>query len=336
MVSAASTSPAPRAGHLVLVGPTASGKSAAAVELALLRNASGRRTEIVSCDSMAVYRGMDIGTATPTMAERAGIEHHLIDVAEPTEEFTVSRFVGMVDDALARIEARGASAVLVGGTGLYVQAVVDRFDIPGRFPEVAAQLDLLGTEELTSRLQHLDPVAAERVPPGNRRRLIRALEVTIGSGRPFSQAGPGVTEFGPTPFVLTGLMVRRTELTARITERCRRQVADGFLDEVRALATLDAPLSRTAASALGYRELLAHLAGELGFDEAVERTIRRTRRFAVRQQRWFARDPRIRWFDATSDATGGDGLGRRDLAERIDAYWIRRSAAVDTARTDPS
>lgn len=327
--------------HLVLVGPTASGKSAVAVALAELRASAGRPTEIVSCDSMAVYRGMDIGTATPTEAERGGVPHHLLNVIDPSDEFSVKEFVGLVDDALGDIASRGASAVLVGGTGLYVQAVVDRFDLPGRYPEVAAQLELLGTEELAARLEALDPLAASRVPPGNRRRLVRALEVTIGSGRPFSASGPGMDAYPPTPFVLTGLTVSRDDLGPRIAERYRRQMDAGFLDEVAALDA-GAGWSRTAREALGYRELAAHLRGECTLDEAIDTAVTRTRRFAVRQQRWFGRDPRIRWFDAprpgAGDGADGDGASVQRCAEDLLGYWSQVAAAGSgpAATVDPS
>ncbi len=294
--------------HLVLVGPTASGKSALAVGLALRRIAQGQPTEIVSCDSMAVYRGMDIGTATPTEAEQCGVRHHLLDVVDPAEEFSVARFVALVDAALDGIEGRGASAILVGGTGLYVRAVVDRFELPGRFPDVAVELDHVSTDELRRRLEELDPVAASRVPDGNRRRLIRALEVTIGSGRPFSSHGPGMDSFGDTPFVLAGLTVSRDAMRTRIAARYDSQMAEGFLEEVRDLSARPGGLSRTAAEALGYRELLAHLRGELELSQALDLAVQHTRRFAVRQERWFRRDPRIRWFDAPGDAAEIDDL----------------------------
>jgi tRNA dimethylallyltransferase len=307
------TATRPPGRHLVLVGPTASGKSALSVALARRRTDRGEPTEVVSCDSMAVYRGMDVGTATPSAEERAGVPHHLLSVVEPTEEFSVQRFVELADAALDDVESRGASAVLVGGTGLYVQALTDGFDLPGRYPQVLAELEPLTTEELTARLTVLDPLAASRVPPGNRRRLLRALEVTIGSGRPFSASGPGLTAFPPTPFVLTGLTVPREEIARRIAERYERQMAAGFLDEVTALAELGDRLSRTAAEALGYRELLAHLRGEVSLDDALAEAVRRTRRFAVRQERWFRRDPRIEWFDGTAPAD--------ELVRRLDERW---------------
>ncbi len=329
----ARTAGRPSGRHLVLVGPTASGKTALAVRVARRRIEQGLPTEVVSCDSMAVYRGMDVGTATPTLDERAGVPHHLLDVVDPWEEYSVQRFVEMADQALDDIESRGASALLVGGTGLYVQAVTDALDLPGRFPEVVARLESSSTEELTAQLVELDPVAAERVPPGNRRRLLRALEVTIGSGRRFSESGPGLTAFPATPFVLTGLEVSREVVRLRIAERYRRQMADGLLAEVRALRELPEGISRTAAEALGYRELLASERGEIGVDEALAVAVQRTGRFAVRQERWFRRDPRIEWFAAGPEVDGDE------LAARVDQHWRQAGAAdreLDPDGVDPT
>ena len=311
-----------RAGrHLVLVGPTAGGKSATAVALARRRIAAGHPVEIVSCDSMAVYRGMDVGTATPSLDARGGVPHHLLDVVDPGEEFSVHRFVELVDEALDRIESRGADAVLVGGTGLYVRALTDGLDLPDRCHEGARALPDLDTDGLRRPLEELDPLASSRVPPGIRRRLLRALEVTVGSGRPFSPSGPGLGEFPPTPYVLAGLHVDREALAARIRERFDRQLADGFLDEARALVARPGGLSRTAAGALGYRELWAHLRGEVDLDEAVELAVTRTRRFAVRQERWFRRDPRLRWFEC-------DGA-----VAAIDRHWAECAGAATGSTT---
>ena len=312
------TTPAPdlRPGrHLVFVGCTASGKSAVAFELALRRIAAGRPAEIVSCDSMAVYRGMDVGTATPTGAERAQVPHHLLDVAGPSEEYSVVRFRDDVVAALAGIESRGADAVLVGGTGLYVRAVTDGLQVPGRYPEVLDALEALPTDELRSRLGELDPLGARRIEPNNRRRLLRALEVTIGSGRPFSAGGPGLGVYDPTPFVLTGIRLPREVVGRRVSARWETQMAGGLLGEVRALAERADGLSRTAAEALGYRELLAHLRGEHTLEEASELAVRRTRQFAVRQERWFRRDPRITWFDPPDP----EAPDRAAIAERVEA-----------------
>ena len=253
--------------------------------------------EIVTLDSMQVYRGMDIGTATPTAAEQAEVPHHLIDLADPSEEFAVAELQALARAVIGEIRDRGAVPVLVGGTGLYVRAVIDEFRIPGRYLEVRVELESeLDTEALHRRLAALDPAAAGRMEPTNRRRVVRALEVTIGSGRPFSSYGPGLRHYPPTPFVQVGVRWDRDVLDARIAARYQRQLSDGFLDEVRALSVR--PMSRTATQALGYKELLDHVRGEMTLDGALDLAVVRTRRFARRQERWFRRDPRIHWLDA--------------------------------------
>ena len=278
---------------LVIVGPTASGKSELALGVARLIEGA----EIVTLDSMQVYRGMDVGTATPTLAEQAEVRHHLIDLVEVSEEFAVAEFQQRAGAVIDEIRGRGAVPLLVGGTGLYVRAVIDGLQIPGRFPEVRAGLEAEpDTTALHRRLAEVDPVAAGRMQPSNRRRIVRALEVTVGSGRPFSSYGPGLGHYPVTPFVQVGLRWDRDRLDQRIASRYQRQMADGLLDEVRSLA--DGPMSRTASQALGYRELLTHVRGQASLDEALQLAVVRTRRFARRQQRWFRRDPRIRWLEA--------------------------------------
>ncbi len=281
--------------HLVLLGATATGKSALALEVA-------RRhpdVELVNLDSMQVYRGMDIGTAKPTPAERAEVPHHLLDLVDPAEDFSLARFQAAARSTLASIEARGHRAVLVGGTGLYVRAVVDDLQLPGRFPEARAALDAEpDTASLHRRLAELDPVAAGRMEATNRRRVVRALEVTLGSGRPFSSFGPGLDAYPASPLAQVGLRLPPDVLDARIARRFRDMLDAGLLDEVRALLRRPGGLSRTAGQALGYRELAVHLQGRCSVDEAGEEALRRTRRFARRQLRWFRRDPRIEWLDA--------------------------------------
>ena len=285
----------------MIVGPTASGKSDLAMGVARLIGDA----EIVTLDSMQVYRGMDIGTATPTAAEQTEVPHHLIDLVDPSQEYAVAEFQERAATVIDEIRGRGGVPVLVGGTGLYVRAVIDNLQIPGRYPEVRGELEAEPDDgALHRRLVELDPVAAGRMEPTNRRRVVRALEVTIGSGRLFSSYGPGLAHYPPTPFVQVGLRWDRDRLDERIAARYQRQMADGFLDEVRSLA--DQPISRTASQALGYKELLAHLRGETTLDEALDLAIVRTRRFARRQERWFRRDPRIHWLDAP--ATPGDLL----------------------------
>ena len=288
---------------LALVGTTASGKSALALEVARRRP----DVELVSVDSMQVYRGMDIGTAKPTPAERAEVPHHLLDLADPDEDFSVAQFQAAARAALADIDGRGRHALLVGGTALHLRAIVDDLAIPGRWPEIRAELEAAvaseGPEPLHARLGQLDPAAAARMEPTNARRIVRALEVTLGSGRPFSAHGPGLDAYPPTPFTLVGVALPSEVVAARIEERYHRQLDAGFVEEVRGLRDRPAGLSRTARQALGYRELLAHLDDELGLDEAVDLAVRRTRRFARRQRVWFRRDPRIRWLTAAQDPT---------------------------------
>jgi tRNA dimethylallyltransferase len=289
---------APDRSPVALVGTTASGKSALALALA-------RRDptiELVSVDSMQVYRGMDVGTAKPSPAEQAEVPHHLIDVADPWDDYTVARFAGAARTAIAGIEARGHRPLLVGGTGLYLRAIVDELAVPGRFPEVRAELeDDPDTGALHRRLADLDPVAAGRMEPTNRRRVVRALEVTVGSGRPFSSFGPGLGAYPPTRFRIVGVALPHEVVGRRIEDRYRAQMAAGFLDETRRLVGDPRGLSRTARQALGYAELIDHLGGGLPLDEAVELAVRRTRRFARRQASWFRRDPRIRWLEVADD-----------------------------------
>ena len=298
---------------MALVGVTASGKSRLAAALARARP----EAELVSVDSMAVYRGMDIGTAKPAPGERAGLRYHLLDLVDPDEEFTLQQFQDAARRALAGIEGRRHRGLLVGGTALYLRAVVDALELPGRWPEVAAELER-GADEpggvaaLHARLAALDPEAAARMTPTNRRRVVRALEVTLGSGRRFSSYGPGLGAYPPTPVTLVGIPFDAATADAAVEARLHRLIEGGFLDEVRRLAARPAGLSRTARQALGYRELLAHVEEGVDLDEAVALAVRRTRAFARRQWAWFRRDPRIDWLDP-----GGPLLDQ--LLERWDA-----------------
>ena len=282
----------PSGRHLALVGPTASGKSSLA--MALARSSSD--IELVTVDSMQVYRGMDIGTAKPSVAEQSEIAHHLLDVCDPDDDYTVARFQRDCLAVLADIEERGKRAVLVGGTGLYLQAITDDLEIPARFPDVRIELEAEpDTAVLFARLEGLDPLAASRMEPTNRRRVVRALEVTLGSGRPFSSFGPGLEEYPSAPFPVMGLAMEREVLDQRIVQRYEQQMADGFLAEVQTLVDRPAGLGRTARQALGYAELLDHIENGTPLGDALETAVTRTRRFARRQQRWFGRDPRIHW-----------------------------------------
>jgi len=305
------TSVAPR--RVAVIGPTASGKSALA--LAFAERRSG--VEIVSVDSMQVYRGMDIGTASPSAAERTAVAHHLIDVCDPTEEFTVARFRDLLDEALLGIAARDAGAVLVGGTGLYHRCAVDGLDLAGGDDAVRARLEAEATEvgsgALHERLRALDPEAADRMEPSNTRRVVRALEVIEVTGRPFSSFGDGLDRYPPTPVAQLGLRWDRAVLAERIERRVHAMMAAGFLAEVERVLALSP--SRTAMQALGYAELAEHLRGSCSLDEAVESTVVHTRQFAVRQERWFRRDPRIRWVDITADPVA-------EAIDVLDELWV--------------
>jgi tRNA dimethylallyltransferase len=283
---------------VAVIGPTASGKSAVAMAAARARP----DVELVSVDAMQVYRGMDIGTAKPTPAERSEVPHHLIDLADPWEDFTVARFQRAHDEAVEDIARRHRRPLLVGGTGLYLRAVVDSLTLPGEWPDLRRRFesdpDLAGLYE---RLSRIDPAAAAKIEPTNRRRIARALEVCEGSGRPFSSFGPGVDTYPESPVVQLALRWPRPVLAERIGQRVREMMDDGLLDEVRDLLDDPRGLSRTARQALGYKELIDHLEGRASLDAAVDAVVTRTRQLAVRQERWFRRDPRVRWIAIEAD-----------------------------------
>jgi tRNA dimethylallyltransferase len=289
---------------VALVGVTASGKSEAALHLARRRG----DCEIVSVDSMCVYRGMDIGTSKPGVGARAAVPHHLVDLVDPDEDFTVTQFQRAAREAMEGITQRGHHALLVGGTGLYLRAVVDDLTIPGRYPAVAAALEAEMDEgraeppDLHARLAEQDPVGAARMAPTNRRRVVRALEVTIGTGRPFSDFGPGLEAYPPAGVPQVGLALPPEEIDHRIEARFAAMLAAGLLDEVRTLVARPGRMSRTARQALGYREMLAHVEDGAPLGQCVEEAVRRTRQFARRQASWFRRDPRISWAASASEA----------------------------------
>ena len=281
---------------VVILGPTASGKSDTAMAVARTTN-----TEIVVCDAMQVYRGMDIGTAKPTLTDRTEVPHHCVDLVEATERFTVSDYQLAARAAVADIMSRGANALVVAGTGLYLTALIDELEFPGEYPQVRKELEgERRVETLYRRLEELDPLAASRIEPTNRRRIERALEVTIGSGKPFSSFGPGTGAYPDNGVTQIGILWPREVLAARVEARVHRMMEAGFLAEVKTLVESRA-LSHTARQALGYAELIDHLHGECSLDEAVSDIIVHTRQFAVRQERWFRRDPRIRWITVNED-----------------------------------
>jgi len=276
---------------VAVVGPTASGKTRLSVELA--RAVDG---EVVNADSVQLYRGMDVGSAKATLEERGGVPHHLLDVLDPAEEASVAQFQRQARTAIDDVRARDRVPILVGGSSLYVRAVLDPLDFPGTDPAVrarwAARLDREGPAALHAELAARDPEAAAAILPTNGRRLVRALEVVELTGRPFVATMPAPVSIYPR-VVMIGLDVPRDVLDARIDERVDRMWADGLVDEVRGLPGLAG--SPTASRALGYQQVLAFLAGELTEDEAREETKAGTRRFARRQDRMMRKDPRIHW-----------------------------------------
>ncbi|MEO6142715.1 MAG: tRNA (adenosine(37)-N6)-dimethylallyltransferase MiaA [Dermatophilaceae bacterium] len=277
---------------IAVVGPTASGKSGLA--LALARRLDG---EIVNADAMQLYRGMDIGTAKLPLEERQGIAHHQLDVLNVGQEASVAAYQREARLDLARIRTRGHRPIVVGGSGLYVRAVLDVLEIPptdpvarGRLQEELAQK---GIEAMFARLLLADPVAAQAIQPNNERKVVRALEVIELTGRPFSATLPAREYELPT--VTIGLLIPRPELDDRIATRVHGMWDSGLLEEVRGLDAAGLRTGRTASKALGYSQALAHLDSLLTSEQAVEDTITSTRRFARRQESWFRPDQRIHW-----------------------------------------
>jgi tRNA dimethylallyltransferase len=257
--------------------------------------------EIVSIDSMLVYRGMDVGTAKPSIQERARVPHHLIDIVGPSEPFSVARFQDEAREAVVRIGGRGRPALLVGGSGLYFRAVVDDLEFPGADPdtryELERQAEALGAERMYQRLAASDPVAAAKIDPGNVRRTVRALEVPAITGRTFSMYARAWERYDAGSVRAAGLRMPREAVIARIGVRVRSMLDAGWLDEVRSLVERGFGGWLTSTQAIGYAELARHLRGDMTLDDAVEATVKRTSNLARRQMSWFRRDPRIRWFD---------------------------------------
>jgi len=277
---------------IAIVGPTASGKSDLALTLA--QRLGG---EIVNADALQLYRGMDIGTAKTPLEARRGIAHHQLDVLDVQQEASVAAYQREARLDVAGIRSRRHRPIVVGGSGLYVRAVLDRLDIPPTDPVVRARLErelaVEGVEAMHARLSRADPVAAQAIQLRNERRVVRALEVIELTGRPFSATLP--TREYQLPTITIGLLVPRPELDSRIDARVHQMWDSGLLEEVRRLDLAGLREGRTAARALGYSQALAHLDGTLSAEQAIEDTITSTRRFARRQESWFRPDPRIHW-----------------------------------------
>jgi tRNA dimethylallyltransferase len=256
--------------------------------------------EVMLVDSMTVYRGMDVGTAKPSVADRASVPHHLVDLADPTEPFSVAAFQRRARVALLSIADRGHAALLVGGSGLYFRAVVDDLSFPGTDREtrrgLEAEARALGPERLHTRLRASDPEAAGRIDPGNARRTVRALEVAAITGKPFSAYRRGWDRYPSDRVRAAGVIVEPEALRRRIDARVRAMLHGGLIEEVRALRARGFGPFLTSSQAIGYLEVAEHLDGRLDAEEMEGRIARRTRELARRQMAWFRRDPRIRWF----------------------------------------
>ncbi|NYG56955.1 tRNA (adenosine(37)-N6)-dimethylallyltransferase MiaA [Nocardioides perillae] len=278
---------------VAVVGPTAAGKSDLSLDLALELGG-----EVVNTDAMQVYRGMDVGTAKLPVSERRGVPHHLLDLLSVREPASVAEFQRWARAAIAEVRGRGRVPVLVGGSALYTRAVLDRFDFPGTDDAVRARLEAeladAGAPALHRRLAEVDPEAAAQVLPDNGRRVVRALEVVEITGRPFSASLPRL-EYADPAAVQVGVAIDRPDLDARIERRVEAMLAGGLVEEVERLLADGLAEGRTAGAAIGYREVAAYLRGELTLDEARERTVAATRRFARRQESWWRKDPRIHW-----------------------------------------
>jgi tRNA dimethylallyltransferase len=280
---------------LGLVGPTASGKTAIAVDIA-----PGLRAEIVSLDSMQIYRGMDIGTAKPTAEELKRVPHHMLDVADPARPSSVASFQTMARAAADGILARGRRPLFVGGSGLYYRAVVDELDFPPTNAALRASIADRDHGELLAHLRERDPDAAERIEPANVRRVVRALEVMELTGKRFTEFRTAWDTYESRyDLVVAGLKLEPKILGERIAKRVDRMIERGLLEEVRSLLDRGMRTSLTAARAIAYPEMVAHLDGAITLDEAREQIIRNTRRFARRQMSWFRADPRVTWFNGS-------------------------------------
>jgi tRNA dimethylallyltransferase len=278
---------------VAVVGPTAAGKSALALELAIALGG-----EVVNVDAMQVYRGMDIGTAKLAVGDRRGVVHHLLDVLDVGEPATVAEFQGWAREAIGDCRVRGTTPIVVGGSALYVRAVLDEFEFPGTDADVRATLEAelasIGSDALHRRLAAIDPAAASAILPTNGRRVVRALEVIELTGAPYAARLPP-HRYAFDRVAQIGVDVPREVLDARIAERVDQMWAEGLVDEVRRLERAGLRDGRTASRALGYRQVLEFLAGDCTEDQARDATVAQTRRFARRQLTWFRRDPRIRW-----------------------------------------
>ena len=289
---------------ILILGVTASGKSTLAFELSKALNA-----EIISVDSMKVYRRMDIGTAKPSQEKQNAIPYHLTDVVEPSESFSVDKFLDLTEKAVSDIQDRGRPVVAVGGTAMYIKALLfGLFDGPGTDEAIRNRLQEsikeIGLPALHQRLQQVDPVAAERIHPNDEKRIVRALEVYELTGKPISSFQKQWEDAQPAnDWLVIGLRRPKEIESLRMNLRIKRMMEAGLVDEVAALLAEDKPLSPQAAAAIGYAEMIAHLNGEMDLDETVERIKINTRRFAKSQRTWFKTFRNVHWIDINEEDT---------------------------------
>ncbi|HET6249981.1 MAG TPA: tRNA (adenosine(37)-N6)-dimethylallyltransferase MiaA [Tepidisphaeraceae bacterium] len=302
---------------LVILGPTASGKSDLAVALAQAAGA-----EILSVDSMQVYRGMDIGTAKPGPADQAAVRHHLIDLVEPSEPFTVARYVAAADAVIVDAAGRGVPLIATGGTPLYFKSLFEGlFEGPGADPEIRARLGALGADGLAARLRAVDPAAADRIHGNDIRRMVRALEVYELTGKRISSLQTEWAAAQPRHAATwVGLHWDREILNRRINARFKAMLAAGWLEETRALLARYGDFSLTAGEATGYQELIEHLQGKTTLEEAGEQIKIATRQLARRQMKWFRRFANVKWI------AGEKPL--EELTREVMDYWMKDGAAI--------
>jgi tRNA dimethylallyltransferase len=298
---------------LMLIGPTASGKSALAREL-LERFGD---LEPVSMDAYSIYRGMEIGSDAPPLPERVRLNYHLVGHKDPTEDYSLGEYLKDLGLVLADLDRRGKGPLFVGGTALWARAVANGMEPPPSYPSVRAWLETKIFDEESAQVAYhllcrLDPDSAERIDPRNIRRIIRALEVSLGSGGKHSVSGPMLSATVSHRVPMLGIRVSREVLKRRIADRIDQQLRSGWVEEVRALSKMS--LSRTAANAIGYREIACYIRGEIDLGVATELIYKRTWRFAKRQLAWFEKDPRIVWVEDHQEAfvLAGQLLARTD------------------------
>ncbi len=300
---------------IAVVGPTGAGKSALAIEIAKHIIVKGGKAEVINCDSMQFYKGMDVGTAKLTLDERQGIKHHLFDFLEITDESTAAEYQQIARPLITELQSRGVTPILVGGSMLYVAAVLNMFEFPARDEELRAKLEQdlldLGPHEMHRRLKALDPVAASRIIPENGRRSVRAIEIVTLTGEPFAAALPDVPEDWQ-PVLEIGINGDREDLRARLEARVNQMWQQGLIEEVKSLESKGIREGKTSSVAIGYAQALKQIDGEMTELEAIADTVRLTQKYARRQMSWFRRDQRINWLDYQDPAATSKALALVD------------------------